>query len=210
MIQPSAEGRRRAAGFDLSGAGGERVSAPGGFEGRSARNLAVHAVPRRAVRSRADLLDGRAQRSGKGHARRGASLARSVWHVRRLVSGDGGIQFRAAATWREAIERTGYADFWELQKAQRTTAEKPQNYVPIIIALALVAKDSGALRRAGGTGETAANRNDKLEHPADLHLVADATGADLDDLRLLNPQLLRTVTPNDPNFELKIAGRDYG
>jgi membrane-bound lytic murein transglycosylase D len=44
----------------------------------------------------------------------------------------------------------------------------------------------------------------KLDHPVDLHLVADATGTDLDGLRLLNPQLLRTVTPSQPGFELKL------
>jgi membrane-bound lytic murein transglycosylase D len=38
----------------------------------------------------------------------------------------------------------------------------------------------------------------------DLHLVADASGADLDDLRDLNPELLRGVTPNDPQFELRM------
>ena len=38
----------------------------------------------------------------------------------------------------------------------------------------------------------------------DLHLVADATGAELldEELRLLNPALLRSVTPNDPQFIL--------
>jgi LysM repeat protein len=40
-------------------------------------------------------------------------------------------------------------------------------------------------------------------------LVADATGADLDDLRELNPEMLRSVTPNDPNFELKLPA-GYG
>jgi membrane-bound lytic murein transglycosylase D len=42
----------------------------------------------------------------------------------------------------------------------------------------------------------------KPGHPVDLHLVADATGADLEDLRLLNPALLRGVTPNDSAFIL--------
>ena len=55
----------------------------------------------------------------------------------------------------KAIERTGYADFWELQK-RNALPKQTQNYVPIIIAMALVAKGPGALRRAGGAGETAA------------------------------------------------------
>ena len=40
----------------------------------------------------------------------------------------------------KAIERTGYADFWELQR-RHALPKQTQNYVPIIIALALVAKD---------------------------------------------------------------------
>src|SRR5208282_1470708 len=39
-----------------------------------------------------------------------------------------------------AVERTGYADFWELQK-RHALPKQTQDYVPIIIALALVAKE---------------------------------------------------------------------
>ena len=44
----------------------------------------------------------------------------------------------------------------------------------------------------------------RLDHPVDLHLVSDATGADLDDLRQINPELLRNVTPREAGFELKL------
>jgi peptidoglycan lytic transglycosylase D len=44
----------------------------------------------------------------------------------------------------------------------------------------------------------------------DLHLLADATGADLDALHSLNPELLRNVTPGDPNFELKVPSGAAG
>jgi len=43
-----------------------------------------------------------------------------------------------------------------------------------------------------------------LDRAIDLHLVADASGADFDDLRTLNPQLLRNVTPNEHGFQLKL------
>jgi membrane-bound lytic murein transglycosylase D len=41
-------------------------------------------------------------------------------------------------------------------------------------------------------------------HAIDLRLVSDATGVDIDDVHLLNPQLLRGVTPSDSQFELKL------
>src|ERR1700722_14131836 len=102
-----------------------------------------------------------------------------------------------------AIQRTGYADFWELQK-RHALPKQTQNYVPIIIAMAMVAKAPQFYGVQVSAEKPAAVEAVKLEHPVDLHLVADATGADLDGLRLLNPQLLRTVTPSQPGFELKL------
>jgi membrane-bound lytic murein transglycosylase D len=43
-----------------------------------------------------------------------------------------------------------------------------------------------------------------LDHSIDLHLVADAAGVDPDDIRTLNPVLLRNVTPNQSGFHLLI------
>ncbi len=102
-----------------------------------------------------------------------------------------------------AIERTGYADFWELQK-RKALPKQTQNYVPIIIAMALVAKDPAGYGVQVNPEKPAQMETVKLDHSISLQLVADASGADLDDLRLLNPQLLRNVTPNDPGFQLKL------
>ena len=102
-----------------------------------------------------------------------------------------------------AIERTGYADFWELQR-RKALPKETENYVPIILALALVAKAPAMYGVHVDAEKPAQVDAIQLEHPIDLHLVADASGADLDDLRLLNPQLLRGVTPADSNFSLKL------
>src|SRR5208282_4640335 len=103
----------------------------------------------------------------------------------------------------KAIERTGYADFWELQK-RNVLPNQTKNYVPIILALALVAKDP--LLYGVQVEPDKAPVMDFVQpgHPVDLRLVADATGADLDDLRMLNPELLRLVTPDDPNFAIRL------
>ena len=102
-----------------------------------------------------------------------------------------------------AIQRTGYADFWELQK-RKALPKQTQNYVPIILALALVAKDPASYGVQVSPEKPAQVETVSLQHSITLQLVADASGADLDDLRLLNPQLLRNVTPNDPGFQLKL------
>jgi membrane-bound lytic murein transglycosylase D len=102
-----------------------------------------------------------------------------------------------------AIQRTGYADFWELQR-RRALPRETQNYVPIIIALALVAKSPATYGVHVDPDKPQPADIIKIDHSIDLHLVADASGADLDDLHALNPQLLRSVTPNQPGFTLKL------
>ena len=103
----------------------------------------------------------------------------------------------------KAIERTGYADFWELQK-RNVLPEQTKNYVPIILALALVAKDPPLYGVQVDPDKPPDVDLVKPGHPIDLRLAADATGTDLDDLRMLNPELLRLVTPDLPNFELRL------
>lgn len=102
-----------------------------------------------------------------------------------------------------AIERTGYADFWKLEQLH-ALPRQTENYVPIIIALALVAKDPAMYGIQ--VDPQAPEPVDAITpgKPISLQLVADATGTDVDDLRGLNPELLRNVTPNDPQFTLKI------
>ena len=102
-----------------------------------------------------------------------------------------------------AVERTGYADFWELQK-RHALPKQTQNYVPIIIALALVAKDPAIYGVQVDAEKPQPFETIRPGRPIDLRLVADATGTETDDLRALNPELLRNVTPNDANFELKV------
>ncbi len=111
-----------------------------------------------------------------------------------------------------AVERTGYADFWDLQK-MHALPQQTQNYVPIILALALVAKDPGLYGIQVSPDKPEPVETVKLDHQIDLHLVADATGTDLDELRLLNPELLRNVTPKEAGFELNVpvgAAKSFG
>jgi peptidoglycan lytic transglycosylase D len=102
-----------------------------------------------------------------------------------------------------AIERTGYADFWELQK-RGALPKQTQNYVPIIIAMALVGKDPAAYGVHVSPEKPLPSETIKPGASIDLHLVADASGADLDELHSLNPALLRNITPNDANFQLRV------
>ena len=103
----------------------------------------------------------------------------------------------------KGIERTGYADFWELKK-RNVLPKQTQNYVPIILALALVAKDPAAYGVHVSPEQPPVIEPVKLSHAINLGLAADAAGVDVDDIRVLNPELLRNVTPNADGFQLAL------
>ena len=103
----------------------------------------------------------------------------------------------------KGIERTGYADFWELYK-RNVLPKQTMNYVPIIVALTLIAKDAA---HYGIFVETEKPVDTDLVKPGraiDLRLVAETIDEDVATLRALNPSLLRMVTPNDPEFVLHL------
>jgi membrane-bound lytic murein transglycosylase D len=109
----------------------------------------------------------------------------------------------------KAIERTGYADFWELYK-RNVLLKETRNYVPIILALTLIAKDPQRYGIQVTPEPFPEIDRVKPGKPIDLRLVAETIDVDVQALRGLNPVLLRTVTPNDPNFELRLPAGTGG
>jgi len=108
-----------------------------------------------------------------------------------------------AGTVQHAIERTGYADFWELYH-RNVLPKETQNYVPIILALTLISKDPA---RYGIEVDPEPSMKADAVKPGqaiDLRLVAETIDADLEALRSLNPELLRLVTPPDSEFVLRL------
>lgn len=99
------------------------------------------------------------------------------------------------------IERTGYADFWELYK-RNVLPRETKNYVPIILALTLIAKDPAQYGIEVAPEPAVRADRIKLADPIDLRLVAETIDAPVEELRALNPKLLRMTTPKDPEFEL--------
>src|SRR5664279_3032794 len=102
-----------------------------------------------------------------------------------------------AGTVQHAVERTGYADFWELYR-RGAIPQETRNYVPIILALTLISKDPA---RYGITFDPEPPLKADTVKPGqaiDLRLAAETIDTDLETLRSLNPQLLRLVTPSDP------------
>ena len=109
-----------------------------------------------------------------------------------------------AATVQHAVERTGYADFWELYK-RGVLPQETRNYVPIIVAVTIIAKNPEQYGLARVTPE-AAQQIDQvtIAYPVDLRLVAECVDTSVDYLQELNPSLLRMTTPKDETFTLNL------
>lgn len=94
-----------------------------------------------------------------------------------------------------AIQRTGYADFWELRN-RRAIPRETVNYVPIMLAMAIMhknAKDYGL--EDIQVDQPLEFENITIEAPTHLALLADAADRPLSELRELNPAFLATVAP---------------
>src|SRR6266481_5490503 len=106
-------------------------------------------------------------------------------------------------TVQSAVKRTGYADFWELYR-RNVLPKETRNYVPIIVALTLIAKDAAHYRIQAEPEAPVPTDVVKPGRAIDMRLVAETIDVDVETLRTLNPSLLRLATPNDPSFELHL------
>ncbi len=78
----------------------------------------------------------------------------------------------------KGIERTGYADFWELYK-RNVLPRETKNYVPIIIALTLIAKDAAHYNIQAEPEPPVATDIVKPGRAIDLRLVAETIDIDV-------------------------------
>ncbi len=101
-----------------------------------------------------------------------------------------------------AIERTGYADYWELLRRGNLHPET-QNYVPIILAMTIISKDSAKYGFDVTLDPPLELDRVKVDSPVELRLVAESLDISLSEVRELNPHVRRMATPrNDPDFTL--------
>jgi membrane-bound lytic murein transglycosylase D len=94
-----------------------------------------------------------------------------------------------------AVQRTGYADYWELRRLGVLPGETA-NYVPIILAMIIVSKNAEAYGLDEIQYDPALEYDTvELETPTQMALVAAAVDHPLSDLKELNPALLKAVAP---------------
>jgi membrane-bound lytic murein transglycosylase D len=103
-----------------------------------------------------------------------------------------------------AVQRTGFADFWELYKRNNLPAET-KNYVPIILAVTIMAKNP----KQYGLDDLAPDPplvtdTVQTDYSVGLPLVGDLIDAPPQEIAALNPSLLRGATPPDESFDLHL------
>ncbi len=95
----------------------------------------------------------------------------------------------------QAIQRTGYADFWQLRR-MNVLPRETANYVPAILAMTIIGKNA----KDYGLDDLDLERPVEYEtiellSPTHMSLVADAIDRPLAELKELNPAVLRSVAP---------------
>jgi membrane-bound lytic murein transglycosylase D len=103
-----------------------------------------------------------------------------------------------------AVEKTGYADFWELYKRNNLPGET-KNYVPEILAAIIIANHPTQYGFDDITLDPPVITDTvTINYPVDLRLVSDVIDTPVDELEALNPSLLRYTTPADAAFDLHL------
>jgi len=102
----------------------------------------------------------------------------------------------------KAVERTGYADYWELLK-RHALPKETASYVPIILAITIMAKNPRDYGLEDVTFDDPIDYESiHLSSPTNLNLVADATMQPLSAVRDLNPSLIGIIAP--AGFEVHV------
>ncbi len=101
-----------------------------------------------------------------------------------------------------AVERTGYADFFELRRLN-TLPRESSNYVPAILAMTIMVKNAREYGLENLESEPPLEFDTvEIAAPTSLALIADVTECPIPELRDLNPALLRNVAPGSSSVRV--------
>jgi membrane-bound lytic murein transglycosylase D len=121
------------------------------------------------------------------------------WHLA-LASYNGG-----PGRLQRAIKRVGVDNFWTLAEKPRILPRETREYVPMILAAIVIARNPAQYGFEFETESPADYEQVTLPRPVDLRRVAEWAGTTIDEIQSLNPELRRWTTPiRDEQYELRV------
>ena len=94
-----------------------------------------------------------------------------------------------------AVQRTGFADFWELRD-RNALPRDTKNYVPLILAITIMAKNPKDYNLEEVDYDAPVEYDTiSVDSPTSLSLIADATERPMTEIQELNPALMKPVAP---------------
>ena len=121
------------------------------------------------------------------------------WHLV-LAAYNGGL-----GRLQRAMRVTGRDDFWSLAESSRYLPRETREYVPLILAAIIVAKNPAQYGFEYAPSDAVAYEKVAVPRAVDLRRVAEWTGATIDEIQALNPELRRWTTPvKYPDYEVKV------
>jgi membrane-bound lytic murein transglycosylase D len=121
------------------------------------------------------------------------------WHLA-LASYNGG-----PGRVQRAIRRSGRDDFWRLTTSTRYLPRETREYVPLILAAIIIARNPAQYGMNVSPVPAPATETVTLERAVDLRRVAEWTGTSIDAIQELNPELRRWTTPvRAKDYELRV------
>jgi membrane-bound lytic murein transglycosylase D len=118
------------------------------------------------------------------------------WHLA-LASYNGG-----PGRVQRAMKRTGRTDFWDLCSNRKWLPRETREYVPMILAAMIIARNPAQYGFTFAMGQPPAHDTVEVSGPLDLRRVAEWTGSPVDAIQQMNPELRRWTTP--------VRGTGYG
>jgi membrane-bound lytic murein transglycosylase D len=104
-----------------------------------------------------------------------------------------------------AIKRTSLTDFWELAARPRVLPRETREYVPMILAAIVIARNPAEYGFDFKPDPPLEYEKVQVPQPVDLRRVAEWVGASVSEIQDLNPELRRWTTPvRDPAYEIKV------
>jgi len=104
-----------------------------------------------------------------------------------------------------AMNRAGVNDFWRLSATSRYLPRETREYVPLILAAIIVARNPSQYGFEIVAEPPVEYDTVTVPKPIDLRRVAEWTGTSINEIQALNPELRRLTTPlKASDYELKV------